>query len=189
MIRDASGLILGALEYAAKRHRTQFRKGEDGTPYINHPIQVANLLVNEGGENDPELLTAAVLHDVIEDTVNSPEEKKALINDIRERFGEGVTRIALEVTDDKELPKEERKRLQIVNAPLISVKARKLRIADKIMNVHDISIHRPAGWTTQRAIDYFDWAEKVVNGMRGVNTALERRFDSELRKAREITKS
>lgn len=84
------GLILKALEFAAERHRTQKRKGEDQSPYINHPIQVANLLANEGGEKDPVLIMAAMLHDVVEDTVDTLEEKQGLINQISELFGEQV---------------------------------------------------------------------------------------------------
>ena len=119
-------LILKALEFAAWRHRTQKRKGEDQSPYINHPIQVASLLANEGGERDPVLLTAAILHDVVEDTVETPEEKQKLISHISEMFGEQVLALTLEVTDDKSLEKQERKRLQVVHAPHKSVNAKKL---------------------------------------------------------------
>ena len=118
------GLILKAMEFAATRHRTQFRKGEDKSPYINHPIQVASLLANEGGEKDPLLLIAAILHDVVEDTVDTPEEKEELIKQIREIFGEQVILLVMEVTDDKSLEKQERKRLQIEHAPHKSVNAK-----------------------------------------------------------------
>jgi len=170
-------MILRALEFAASRHRTQFRKGEDKSPYINHPIQVANLLANEGGEKDPILLTAAILHDVVEDTVDTPEEKQELINEISKLFGTQVISLVIEVTDDKSLEKQERKRLQIEQAPHKSDNAKKLKIADKIMNVRDITNNPPVGWPLQRILDYFDWAEKVVAGLRGVNKSLEDMFD------------
>lgn len=173
---DDVGLILRALEFAAARHRTQKRKGEDQSPYINHPIQ-ASLLANEAGEKDPILLTAAILHDVIEDTVDSLEEKQELIDKISDMFGEQVLSLTLEVTDDKSLDKKERKRLQIDQAPHKSDNAKKLKIADKIMNVRDITSNPPAWWTLQRILDYFDWAEKVVAGLRGVNKRLEEMFD------------
>ena len=159
------GLILKALEFAAVRHKNQFRKGEDKTPYINHPIQVASLLVNEGGETDPVLLAAAVLHDVIEDTVDSSDEKEELIGEIRDLFGEEILRLTLEVTDDNTLRKPERKRLQIEHAPTISVNAKKLKLADKILNVRDITINPPVGWPKERIIEYFDWAGDVVKGL------------------------
>ncbi len=179
-----TSLILKALEFAAARHRTQFRKGADRTPFINHPIQVASLLANDGGETDPELLAAAILHDVMEDTVNSVQERDELIQIIREIFGEAILSITLEVTDDKTLDKKERKRLQVENASHKSVKARKLKIADKIMNLRDIADNPPEGWPLQRISDYFDWAEDVVAGLRGVNAKLELLFDESLASGR-----
>lgn len=171
------GLILKAMEFAATRHRTQFRKGEDKSPYINHPIQVASLLANGGGEKDPVLLIAAILHDVVEDTVDTLEEKEELIKQISEIFGEQVISLVMEVTDDKSLEKQERKRLQIEHAPHKSVNAKKLKIADKIMNITDITNNPPTTWPLQRISEYFDWAEKVVTGLRGVNKRLEDMFD------------
>ena len=73
-----TSLLLKALEFAAVRHRSQFRKGLDRIPYINHPIQVASLLANAAGETDLILLAAAILHDVVEDTVDSVEERDDL---------------------------------------------------------------------------------------------------------------
>ena len=177
-------MILKALDFAAKRHSAQFRKGEDKSPYINHPIQVANLLINEAGEQDPFLLTAAILHDVVEDTVNTKEDKQKLIDQISEIFGEQVLTLVMEVTDDKSLEKAERKRLQIEQASYKSDNARKLKIADKIMNIRDITNHPPVDWDLRRILDYFDWAEKVVAGLRGVNRELEDIFDECLTEAR-----
>lgn len=172
-----SSIILKALEFAAARHKSQFRKGLGKTPYINHPIQVANLLVNYGGESDPVLLSAAILHDVVEDTVNSVGERDELISTIAEMFGQEILSLTLEVTDDKTLDKKERKRLQVENASHKSDNAKKLKIADKIMNLRDISENPPADWSLQRISEYFDWAEYVVTGLRGVNRKLEDLFD------------
>jgi guanosine-3',5'-bis(diphosphate) 3'-pyrophosphohydrolase len=177
-------LLLKALEFASYRHRSQFRKGLDRTPYINHPIQVASLLANAAGETDPVLLAAAILHDVVEDTVDSVEERDELITVIGEMFGEEILMLTLEVTDDKTLDKKERKRLQIENASHKSVNARKLKIADKIMNLRDITDNPPADWPLQRISDYFDWAENVVAGLRGVNAVLDSLFDDCLVKGR-----
>lgn len=182
---DSISIILKALEFAAARHRSQFRKGEDRSPYINHPIQVANLLVNDAGEKDPALVSAAILHDVIEDTVETFEEKQELIRLIREIFGEEILSLTLEVTDDKSLDKKERKRLQVIHAPTLTERAKKLKIADKIMNLRDITNNPPEWWTHERIIEYFDWAEKVVSGLRGVNSRLEDMFDNTLAVARQ----
>ena len=179
-----SAIILRALEFASVRHRTQFRKGNDRTPYINHPIQVANLLINYAGEPDPDLLVAAILHDVIEDTVETVEERDELISTIKGMFGQNILSMTLEVTDDKTLDKQERKRLQVVNAPYLSDGAKKLKLADKILNVRDITHNPPSDWTLRRISDYFDWCEEVVSGVRGVNRKLEELFDETLTRAR-----
>lgn len=178
-------LILKALEFASHRHRSQRRKGRREIPYINHPIQVASLLANEGGETDPILLTAAILHDVIEDTVDSVEEKKELMAEISAKFGEEILSVTMEVTDDKTLEKKERKQLQIEHALHISARAKKLKIADKITNLRDIIIDPPDWWTHYRIVEYLDWAEQVVNGMKGVNPELESLFYKILAEARE----
>lgn len=177
-------LIIKALEFAAHRHRNQIRKGAEKTPYINHPIQVAGLLVNKAGEKDPVLISSAFLHDVIEDTVSTEEEKLELINSIRETFGEEVLSVTMEVTDDKSLDIKERKRMQVEHAPLMSDRARKLKIADKIMNLRDLSSNPPEDWSYQRILEYHDWAESVVAGLRGVNIKLESLFDETLKAGR-----
>jgi guanosine-3',5'-bis(diphosphate) 3'-pyrophosphohydrolase len=184
ILMDDISLVLKALEFAAVRHRKQFRTGKDKSPYINHPIQVANLLANEAGEKDPVLLSAAMLHDVVEDTVETKKEKKELIDQIRELFGEEVLSVTLEVTDDKSFGKKKRKLMQIRHAPKLSVKAKKLKIADKIMNVHDIIVNPPVKWSLWRIRKYLDWSEKVVAGLRGVNKKLEDIFDETLRNGR-----
>jgi GTP diphosphokinase / guanosine-3',5'-bis(diphosphate) 3'-diphosphatase len=175
-----TSLILKSLEFAAFRHKGQLRKGEGRTPYINHPIQVASLLANYAGETDPILISAAILHDVVEDTVNSTGERNELIDQISEIFGEDILSLTLEVTDDKTLDKKERKRLQVENASHKSDRAKKLKIADKIMNLRDLTDNPPADWSIERITDYFDWAEKVVGGLRGVNRKLEDMFDEVL---------
>jgi guanosine-3',5'-bis(diphosphate) 3'-pyrophosphohydrolase len=182
---DDIGLILKAIEFAAVRHKNQFRKGEDRPPYINHPIQVANLLANDAGEKEPVLLAAAILHDVIEDTVETNDEKEQLIEEIRGLFGDEVLDVTLEVTDDKSLKKHERKRLQVENASHKSDRAKKLKIADKILNIRDITNNPPVGWHYDRIIEYFNWAEQVVAGLRGVNRKLDDMFDETLATARE----
>ena len=181
---DGISLIFSSLEYAASRHRGQFRKGADHAPYINHPIQVADLLINKAGETDPVLIAAAILHDVIEDTVAGENEKQALISEMRDRFGEEVVALTLEVTDDKTLEKRERKLAQIEHASQLSDRAKKLKIADKIMNLHDIRLNPPQWWTLERILGYYDWAEAVVAGMRGVNKTLEDIFDATLAEGR-----
>src|SRR6266403_385442 len=153
-------LLLKALAFAAHKHRDQRRKDAEASPYINHPIALADVLVNEGAVTDFEVLCAALLHDTVEDTATTHEE---LVN----AFGSRIARIVAEVTDDKALPKVERKRLQVEHAPKISREAKLVKLADKICNLRDISDHPPAHWDRQRRSEYFDWARRVVDGVRG----------------------
>jgi (p)ppGpp synthase/HD superfamily hydrolase len=170
--------ILKALNFAAAKHRDQRRKDVEASPYINHPIEVAELLSREGGVTDPVLLQAAILHDTVEDTNTTPEE-------LDEVFGADVRGVVEEVTDDKSLPKAERKRLQIEHAPHLSDRARQVKIADKISNVRGITLTPPADWSLARRMEYLDWTEAVVAGCRGTNPALERVYDEALREARQ----
>jgi GTP diphosphokinase / guanosine-3',5'-bis(diphosphate) 3'-diphosphatase len=174
---DDFGMILKALRFAARKHRDQRRKGSANQPYINHPIDLADILWRVGGVRDTATLTAALLHDTVEDTGASPDE-------IRTEFGQEVRDLVMEVTDDKSLPKAERKRLQIINAPHKSPKARQIKLADKISNVSELAQDPPNDWSLQRRREYLDWTEQVINGLRGQNPALEARYDEVLADAR-----
>src|SRR5882672_11048687 len=123
--------ILKALRFASIKHRDQRRKDAEVSPYINHPIEVAELLARVGRVTDLVILQGAILHDTIEDTKTTPEELEAA-------FGPEVRRVVEEVTDDKRLPKAERKRLQIEHAPHLSECAKQIKIADKISNVQAV---------------------------------------------------
>ncbi|MBC8636457.1 bifunctional (p)ppGpp synthetase/guanosine-3',5'-bis(diphosphate) 3'-pyrophosphohydrolase [Caballeronia sp. EK] len=167
--------LIRAIAFAADKHRNQRRKDAEASPYINHPIALANVLANEGGIDDERVLLAAVLHDTIEDTDTSHDE-------LVQWFGEEVARIVAEVTDDKSLPKAERKRLQIEHAAHISHAAQLVKLADKICNLRDILAMPPANWSEERKREYFEWARRVVDGLRGAHTGLEAAFDETYRK-------
>lgn len=166
-----------ALHFAATKHRDQRRKDVEASPYINHPIEVAELLAREGDVTDPVLLQAAILHDTIEDTDTTPA-------DLDQVFGADVRNVVEEVTDDKSLPKADRKRLQIEHAPRLSDRARQVKIADKISNVLGVTLAPPADWSLQRREEYLNWTEQVVAGCRGVNPALEKFYDRVLSEGR-----
>jgi len=170
---ENTGLLLKALRFSADKHRNQRRKDRAQSPYINHPIEVVQLLWEVGGVRDIDVLLAAVLHDTIEDTETSSE-------DIREAFGEAVMGFVLEVTDDKSLPKGERKRLQIETAAHKSFGAKLVKLADKSCNVRNLVSTPPADWSLERRQEYLLWTEKVVAGLRGTNPALEAYYDHEL---------
>lgn len=162
-------LILKATEFAARKHRDQRRKDDSASPYINHPIALASILSIEGGVTDEVVLAAALLHDTIEDTDTAESE-------LVENFGEEVAQVVVQVTDDKTLPKAERKRLQIEHAAKISYRARLVKLADKIANIRDVAHSPPKDWPLERRQEYFDWAKKVVDQLGPVNLPLLKVF-------------
>lgn len=166
-------LLLQALEFAAAKHRDQRRKGRGASPYINHPIEVARALADVGGVSDPEILSAAILHDTVEDTQTTPEE-------LEQRFGARIRSLVEEMTDDKKLSQPERKRLQIVHAPTLSPGARLIKLGDKLCNVRDVIHDPPPSWDPVRRKAYLHWAGEVVDQIRGTNSALEAAFDRTL---------
>lgn len=170
--------LLRALAFAADKHQHQRRKGRGKLPYVNHLIRVTDMLWRAGGVRDVSVLVAALLHDTIEDTKTTPDEIESL-------FGTDVLSVVLEVTDDKSLPKAQRKHLQVEHTPHLSRRAKLIKLADKIDNVTDISRDPPHNWSHARLAEYVTWAEAVVAGVRGVNPALEARFDAVVREARE----
>ena len=170
-------LWLQALRFAAEKHRHQRRKDADASPYINHPIAVASVLAAEASITDELTLLAALLHDTVEDTDTTIEELRGL-------FGPEVAGLVAEMTDDKTLPKDVRKRLQVEHAPTASRQARLVKLADKICNVRDVTDSPPATWSLDRRREYLNWAERVVAGCRGTHKILEALFDRTLQDAR-----
>ncbi len=164
------GLVLKASHFAAQKHKDQRRKGKDAAPYINHPIDLAQLLWHTAQVRDPIVIAAALLHDTVEDTDTT-------FDDIEREFGSNVKAVVAEVTDDKSLPKTVRKQKQIDHAPHLSDRARLVKLADKISNLKDILREPPAGWSVQRQYGYFQWAKAVVDPIRGCNSPLESLFD------------
>ncbi|MBK6637444.1 MAG: bifunctional (p)ppGpp synthetase/guanosine-3',5'-bis(diphosphate) 3'-pyrophosphohydrolase [Rhodocyclaceae bacterium] len=159
---SALALVMRATSFAAAKHSNPRRKDADCSPYINHPSALANLLVSEAKVEDPAVLCAALLHDTIEDTETTELE-------LRSEFGDEIAQIVIEVTDDKSLDKAVRKQLQIEHAKHASHKAKLVKLADKICNLRDLVGSPPADWTVERKRDYFAWAEKVVDGLKGAH--------------------
>ena len=175
---ESFSLFIGALKFGARRHSFQKRKDKGGTPYFNHPIEVAETLWSVGAVREMHILTAALLHDVIEDTQTRPDEVEAL-------FGSVILSIVQEVSDDKGLPKGTRKALQIEHAPHLSTKGKLIKLADKICNIRDVIHSPPSDWPVERRIEYLDWAEQVVRGLEGCNAKLEQEFYRILQEGRQ----
>jgi guanosine-3',5'-bis(diphosphate) 3'-pyrophosphohydrolase len=173
---SGANLLFKALTFAAYKHRHQFRKGTKPVPYINHPIAVADLLVNVGNVSDAETIVAALLHDTVEDT-------ETTLLEIENEFGPIVSELVAELSDDKSLPKDQRKRLQVEHAATLSRRARLVKLADKTCNLRDVVGDPPDGWSLQRKREYFDWAKSVVDQIRGTNAELQKAFDAAIMKA------
>lgn len=174
---DVIADLLKAVKFAADRHRDQRRKDEEASPYVNHPIAVAEVLARHG-VRDRVTLLAAVLHDTLEDTETEPHE-------LESAFDAGVRRVVEEVTDDKGLPKDVRKRRQVETAPGLSDEAKLVRIADKVANVTDVMESPPRDWPLERRRGYLEWTSDVIEGCRGVNGALEAHYRGLLAEGRE----
>ncbi|NEX21048.1 bifunctional (p)ppGpp synthetase/guanosine-3',5'-bis(diphosphate) 3'-pyrophosphohydrolase [Thiorhodococcus mannitoliphagus] len=171
MNRVGFELVAEALGFAALKHRDQRRKDREASPYINHPIALMRVLSLEAGVMDPLVLAGALLHDTVEDTETTPEELAAC-------FGPEIRALVMEVTDDKSLPKAERKRQQVLRAGGASEGARLVKLADKICNLRDMAESPPYDWDLERRRAYFDWAAEVIDQVRGTHPALEALFDS-----------
>ena len=176
-----SGLlkVAHALDFAARTHAGQRRKGEAKEPYINHLAEVARLVAEATDGTDTDLVVAALLHD-------SYEDRGVTADELAREFGRDVADIVLECTDDKSLPKPERKRLQAETAPHKSDRARMLKLADKTSNLRSILASPPSHWDLERKRTYFEWAASVVAGCRGLNARLEAAFDAEYARRDEL---
>ena len=172
--------VLRAAAFAADKHRTQKRKGKMERPYVGHCIEVARIIAEIGKVDDADILAAALLHDTIEDQDVKPEE-------IRKEFGSATEGMVLEVTDDKSLDRQERRRLQVVNAPHKSPGAKLIKLADKISNVREIGVDPPTHWDRERRLEYYAWGTEVVNALGAVNPQMEELFRTTVETARRQT--
>lgn len=170
-------LLARAFHFAAERHTGQIRKGEAGEPYVNHVADVACRVAEATAGRDAALVAAALLHDTVEDTGATEAE-------IIQAFGAEVAALVMEVTDDKSLPKAERKRAQAAHAPHLSDRAKRLKLADKASNLTQIVESPPAGWSHERRLAYADWAEQVLAGLRGVDPAMEAAVEQAIARVR-----
>lgn len=161
-----------AYDYAARRHRDQRRDGALAEPYVNHVIEVAARVARSPHADELAVL-GALLHDIIEDTEGPAEE-------IARLFGADVAALVLEVTDDKALPKAERKARQVASSAGKSARAKRIKLADKAANLTALRLSPPVDWDLPRKRAYADWAEEVVAGCRGVDAMLEAAFDAAL---------
>lgn len=172
-------LVSEAAEFAARRHNGMARKGRGQEPYVNHLAEVANLLATATDGADAELVAAGWLHDTIEDTDTTRAE-------LAQRFSERVASLVAECTDDMSLPKPERRRLQVLEAPKKSAGAKLIKIADKISNTAGRIQTDLTAEERDDLADYTAWATQVVAGCRGGNAWLDEKFDDAVKAARAL---
>ena len=167
---NSTQLLARAWRVAAEQHVDQRRKGERQEPYVNHLAEVADLVAEATRGTDPNLVAAAVLHDTVEDTGMTKAKLARL-------FGADVAAIVAEVTDNKKLPKAERKRLQVANASHKTRRAKILKLADKTSNLRSIAKSPPRDWNLDRQRKYLKFSLDVAAGLRGSNAWLESELD------------
>ena len=159
-----------ALVFAAEAHANQRRKGAAQEPYINHLIEVCDLVARATDGADMDAIIAALLHDVVEDTGITAEA-------LADRFGDRVARIVVENSDDMSLPKEARREARIAAAPKKSAQARTVKTADVISNLRAMVVSAPAGWGADRKLGYLKNCRDLIDAGRGANATLEALFD------------
>lgn len=170
-------IFIDALKFASEKHLEQRKKGCEMIPYVNHLINVAHILFHSG-ETDYEVLSAALLHDILEDTNTSENELQIL-------FGKRVKNLVIELTDNMKLTYEDRMIKQMKKAPMLSSDAKKIKIADKIANISDFLTY-DFTWSHERKVKYLEWSQKIVEGCRGVDPGLEYQFDEIISKGNKM---
>lgn len=168
-MNEPISFVIRAAHFAADKHRDQRRKDVKATPYINHPLALAQILSEEGGVNDPVVIAAALLHDTVEDT-------ETTFGEIEAAFGKEVADVVREVTDDKNMEKLERKQAQVDHAPSISHRAKLVKLADRIANCRDLIANPPHDWEEDRRREYFEWSSQVVSALGNAHSVLQTKF-------------
>lgn len=157
--------ICSGVDFASEKHRFQTRKNKEKTPYIMHPIGVAYNLMKTGEIRDAGVIIGALLHDTVEDTQTTFEE-------IEKKFGSQIAGYVREVTDDKSLSQESRKRFQVINASHKSKGAAQIKLADQLFNLNDLINNSPPDWSQTRIDRYYEWSQSVIDRLPVANEKL-----------------
>ena len=164
--------LTSAVRFVAEAHANHRRKGAAQEPYINHLVEVADLVACVTDGTDDDLIIAALCHDTIEDTGVTEVE-------LANRFGLRVAGIVAECSDDMRLPKDERRRLRIEGAAHKSAAARMVKTADAISNLRCMAVSPPSGWPLAWRLRYVDGMRAMHDGLRGANVSLDALFDAQ----------
>ncbi len=162
--------ILKGVEFAADKHRLQTRKNKEKTPYIAHPIGVAENLMKTGNVRDASMIIGALLHDTLEDT-------QTTFSEIEKAFGKDVANYVKELSCDKGLTHSEKNRRQVIEASHKSAGAAQIKLADKLANLSELTHNPPSSWTQERVDQYYEWAQSVIDRLPAANPALKKAVD------------
>ncbi len=165
MINNEMAKVVRAAYFAGEKHKDQRRSDKEETPYINHPLELASILVDEGMVDNVDVICAALLHDTIEDTDTTAEELITV-------FGPTVAGIVLEVTNDMTQSSANRRIQEAAKIPKLSVHAKLVKLADKIANIRDISTMPPVGWTLEKKQAYFDFSLSIAEQAKDASPVL-----------------
>lgn len=177
MTMNSNLMVVKAVLFCSEKHVSQRRKGAAQEPYINHLTEVASLVASATGGEDVNLIAAAYLHDTLEDTATTFDE-------LVEQFNDDIARLVSEMTDNKSLPKQRRKELQVENASKKSKRAQVIKLADKISNLRSLAASPPADWEADRREEYVNWARAVCGQLKGNNAWLDEQFEKAAAEAR-----
>jgi (p)ppGpp synthase/HD superfamily hydrolase len=177
VLRDHVALVTRATAFAGRRHAGQIRKHTTGEPFLSHLAEVAELLATSLTEPDAHLVAAGWLHDAVEKADVSEQELEA-------RFGPFVAELVIEVSDDQSLPREERRRLQVVETPGKSDAARMLKLADKTSNLRALAANAATAGSRDNLLEEIAFAEAVAAACEGLNRALDDAFSEAVAAAR-----
>jgi (p)ppGpp synthase/HD superfamily hydrolase len=173
---SSAAVVFEALDFAARRHSAQRRKGPGGAPYVNHLIEVVRLLAVVAGVQDAEVLAAGALHDVLEDTATTREE-------LLELFGERVCNLVQSLTDDRTLPRERRRAIVLQHLPLAEEVVRLVKLADLTSNIAEL----PSDWDGERQRTYLDWSARAAALCFGQSKELDSLYQRRALSARAAT--
>ncbi|MDR2539287.1 MAG: HD domain-containing protein [Chlamydiales bacterium] len=158
--------ILQAMEFSTEKHRFQTRKNDRKTPYVSHCFEVAYKVMSVGEVRDLTSILASLLHDILKDTQTTVEE-------IEKTFGTQVAKVVDELTGDRKLSLQEKKRQETIHASYRSKPAAIVQLADTLCNTLELLNHPPKGWSRKYIDQYFQWAQTVVDRLPLVNPKLK----------------
>ena len=145
--------LADAINFAFKAHNGQTRKGSSEA-YIMHPLRVMSSLI-ELGITDTNILCASVLHDTLEDCDVS-------VDDLKVNFGERICSIVKNLTDDKTLPRNERKSKTRDKITHASSNVKLIKAADRFDNLNG---EFPSFWTTEKKLQYLKESKLLIEAL------------------------